>query len=188
MPPVGKLEASGSPRISSLPENSAIAVPSPAGPKKESCFSAVEPVRGWNQCVKWLAPRSSAHSRIAEATVSASAGSSGSPEATAAVRRSYTERGRSWRWTAGLKTLRPKIWLVGTVRSSAGIVVPLGLHRAAAVFRRLKVSGMGSYVSCLSRRSGNAPVRAGSNRPPRAVKRRLCPYGPAEALSRRRTA
>ncbi len=32
MPPVGKEEASGSPWISSLPENSAIAVPSPAGP------------------------------------------------------------------------------------------------------------------------------------------------------------
>jgi hypothetical protein len=31
------------------PENSAIAVPSPAGVKNESCFSAVEPVSGWNQ-------------------------------------------------------------------------------------------------------------------------------------------
>ena len=46
-----KLEASGSPWISSLPENSAIAVPSPEGLKKESCFSAVSPVSGWNQCV-----------------------------------------------------------------------------------------------------------------------------------------
>jgi hypothetical protein len=32
-----------------LPENSAMAVPSPAGVKNESCFYAVEPVSGWNQ-------------------------------------------------------------------------------------------------------------------------------------------
>ena len=51
MPPVGNEEASGSPWMSSLPENSAIAVPPPVGAKKESCFSAVEPVSGWNQCV-----------------------------------------------------------------------------------------------------------------------------------------
>ena len=50
MPPVGKLEASGSPWMSSLPEKSESEVPSPAGEKKESCFSAVEPVSGWNQC------------------------------------------------------------------------------------------------------------------------------------------
>jgi hypothetical protein len=51
MPPVGNDDASGSPRISSLPENSVIAEPSPSGPKNESCFSAVEPVSGWNQWV-----------------------------------------------------------------------------------------------------------------------------------------
>ena len=51
MPPVGNDEASGSPWISSLPENSASAVPSPVGAKKLSCFSAVDPVSGWNQCV-----------------------------------------------------------------------------------------------------------------------------------------
>ena len=73
--------------MSSLPENSAIAVPSPAGPKKESCFSAVAPVSGWNQCVKWLAPCSSAHSRMAEATVSARPASSGSPPAMASLSR-----------------------------------------------------------------------------------------------------
>ncbi len=51
MPPVGNDDASGSAWMSSLPENSAIAVPSLVGPKKESCFSAVDPVSGWNQCV-----------------------------------------------------------------------------------------------------------------------------------------
>src|SRR3712207_7685487 len=65
--------------MSSLPENSAMAVPSPVGEKKESCFSAVMPVRGWNQWVKWVAPFSIAQSFIAEATASASEGSSGSP-------------------------------------------------------------------------------------------------------------
>jgi hypothetical protein len=51
MPPDGKLDASGSPLISSLPENSATALPSLVGCRNESCFSAVMPVSGWNQCV-----------------------------------------------------------------------------------------------------------------------------------------
>ena len=46
MPPDGKLDASGSPWISSLPLNSAMAVPSPVGARKLSCFSAVSPVSG----------------------------------------------------------------------------------------------------------------------------------------------
>ena len=49
-------------------------MPSPAGSKKESCFSAVEPVSGWNMWVKWVAPFSSAHSFIASATASARLG------------------------------------------------------------------------------------------------------------------
>ena len=79
MPPVGKEEASGSPWISSLPENLAIHLPSRLGSKNESCFSAVRPVRGWKTCVKCVAPRSSAHSFIASATASASEVSSASP-------------------------------------------------------------------------------------------------------------
>ncbi len=51
MPPDGKLEASGSPLTSSLPLNSATARPSDVGLRKESCFSAVIPVIGWNQWV-----------------------------------------------------------------------------------------------------------------------------------------
>src|SRR6187401_507865 len=52
IPPEGKLEASGSPLMSSLPLNSATArPPSPEGAMNESCFSAVMPVIGWNQCV-----------------------------------------------------------------------------------------------------------------------------------------
>src|SRR5437660_4019933 len=46
MPPEGKLEASGSPLINSLPENSATALPSLVGARNESCFSAVIPVSG----------------------------------------------------------------------------------------------------------------------------------------------
>ena len=48
---MGKEEASGSPWISSLPEKPASIFPSPEGSKKESCFSAVEPVSGWNMWV-----------------------------------------------------------------------------------------------------------------------------------------
>ncbi len=52
MPPDGKLDASGSPLINSLPLNSATArPPSVDGTMNESCFSAVMPVIGWNQCV-----------------------------------------------------------------------------------------------------------------------------------------
>jgi hypothetical protein len=49
MPPEGNELASGSPRISSSPENFAIAPPLPSGLRKPSCFSAVWPVNGWNQ-------------------------------------------------------------------------------------------------------------------------------------------
>jgi hypothetical protein len=56
--------------------NSVIARPSPVGFRKESCFSAVSPVSGWNQCVKWVAPFSRAQSFIAIATASATEGSS----------------------------------------------------------------------------------------------------------------
>ena len=45
-PPEGNDDASGSPLISSLPENSIITVPSPTGEIKLSCFSAVIPVIG----------------------------------------------------------------------------------------------------------------------------------------------
>ena len=50
-PPEGKEDASGSPLINSLPENSRTGLLSDAGLKKESCFSAVIPVIGWNQWV-----------------------------------------------------------------------------------------------------------------------------------------
>ena len=39
-----------------------------AGVMKLSCFSAVIPVRGWNQCVKCVAPFSTAQSFMASAT------------------------------------------------------------------------------------------------------------------------
>ena len=41
--------------------------PPPTGEMKLSCFSAVTPVRGWNQWVKWVAPRSRAQVFIASA-------------------------------------------------------------------------------------------------------------------------
>ena len=67
-PPEGKEEASGSPRTSSFPENSIMTFPSSVGLMKLSCFSAVMPVMGWNQWVKWVAPFSIAQSFIAFAT------------------------------------------------------------------------------------------------------------------------
>ena len=53
--------------------------PSPQGERKASCFSAVMPVMGWNQCVKWVAPLPTAQSFMAAATTSATAGSRAVP-------------------------------------------------------------------------------------------------------------
>ena len=51
-PPDGKEDASGSPLISSFPEKDIRTLPLSIGAViKASCFSAVTPVRGWNQ---WL--------------------------------------------------------------------------------------------------------------------------------------
>lgn len=48
---LGKEEASGSPEMSALPRKEVMISPDwglPTGLIKESCFSAVVPVRGWN--------------------------------------------------------------------------------------------------------------------------------------------
>ena len=46
MPPEGKEDASGSPRINIFPENSLKTWPSGVGARNASCFSAVNPVMG----------------------------------------------------------------------------------------------------------------------------------------------
>ena len=46
-------------------------LPPSTGEMKLSCFSAVMPVMGWNQCVKWVTPFSIAQSFMALATTSA---------------------------------------------------------------------------------------------------------------------
>ena len=51
MPPLGNDEASGSCCTNKLPSNFSMARPSAVGAMKLSCFSAVLPVNGWNQCV-----------------------------------------------------------------------------------------------------------------------------------------
>jgi hypothetical protein len=78
MPPDGNELASGSPWTRFRPENSAIERPSEFGARNESCFSAVEPVIGTNQWVKWVAPCAMAHSFTPWATASTIAGSNGS--------------------------------------------------------------------------------------------------------------
>lgn len=88
-PPEGSEEASPSPLISSLPEKEMIAFPSLSSPEmKASCFSAVKPLSGWNQWVKWVAPREMAHLLIPSATSLASFPSSGVPSSILASRAS----------------------------------------------------------------------------------------------------
>ena len=78
-PPEGKLDASGSPFVSSFPEKSIITQPDLSTVRKLSCFSAVMPVIGWNQCVKCVAPLLTAHSFIEAATISATSSSRALP-------------------------------------------------------------------------------------------------------------
>src|SRR5262249_30732698 len=106
-PPDGNDEASGSPLTSSLPENSAIAVPSPFGLMKLSCFSAVWPVIGWNWWVKWVAPFSTAQSRMAAATASATSGLSGAPCLMVFCSALKIGLGSRSRWAASPQTISP---------------------------------------------------------------------------------
>src|SRR4051794_39020889 len=76
-----------------------------------------------------------AQERMAEATPSASSRSSGSPCSRVRLRRAYTDFGRWVRCAAGPKTLRPKTWLAGAVRSGDPSCPPFGLHCAAARLR-----------------------------------------------------
>ncbi len=92
MPPLGNDDASGSAWISWEPEKRRIASPSPVSVRKASCFSAVWPLSGWNQCVKWVAPRATAHSFMPCATSSAIFESSFSPRWI--VARSFSKTGR----------------------------------------------------------------------------------------------
>src|SRR4051794_40679023 len=71
---------------------------------------------------------------MAEATASASDGSSGSPLAIVASSWRKTAFGRRWRWTATEKTFSPYRLALGCVRSAWPRAPPLGLHWAAATF------------------------------------------------------
>ena len=81
MPPEGNELASGSLCQSCEPENFSSTRSSPDWvtfrSAKLSCFSAVSPVMGWNQCVKCVAPCDTAQSRATEATESATSRVSG---------------------------------------------------------------------------------------------------------------
>ena len=68
-------------------------LPSLVGEMKLSCFSAVMPVMGWNQCVKCVAPFSNAQSFIALATTLATFMSSGCPKRMVLMRDLYVSLG-----------------------------------------------------------------------------------------------
>ncbi len=98
MPPEGNELASGSLWMSCEPEkrSSTLASPGMAAFRsmKLSCFSAVSPVMGWNQCVKWVAPCEVAHSRATAAMVSAVPRESGVPFVRVVISAWYASRGR----------------------------------------------------------------------------------------------
>ena len=109
MPPEGKLEPSDSPFTSSLPENSMMMVPFPWVVMKLSCFSAVMPVMGWNQWVKWVAPFSTAQSFMALATMLATPWSRGVPSSMVFFNALKVSFGNRSRMAVSLKTMVPKI-------------------------------------------------------------------------------
>jgi hypothetical protein len=90
MPPEGNDEASGSLWMSCAPTKRSSTLSSPGmvtfRSMNESCFSAVSPFIGWNQCVKCVAPWPVAQSRATEATASAASGGSGAPVRSVASR------------------------------------------------------------------------------------------------------
>ena len=75
---------------------------------KLSCFSAVMPVMGWNQWVKWVAPFSTAQSFMAAATALATEGSSFAPFWMVCFRERYTSSGKRAFMTRLSKTRLPK--------------------------------------------------------------------------------
>ena len=83
--------------------------PSGAGLMKLSCFSAVMPVSGWNQWVKWVAPFSTAQAHMADATAFATERSRRCPSAMVFCRELYTSAESRAFITRSSKTLLPKI-------------------------------------------------------------------------------
>ena len=75
---------------------------------KASCFSAVSPVMGWNQCVKCVAPCETAQSRATEATVSATSRVSGVPLRSVEMNDTHVSRGSFSRSLIRSRTWRPK--------------------------------------------------------------------------------
>ena len=112
MPPEGNEEASGSLWISCEPRKRSSTLSSPGmvtlRSMNESCFSAVSPVIGWNQCVKCVAPCAVAQSRATEAMVSAASRGSGVPLRSVASRAWYASRGRRSLSLIRSRTWRPK--------------------------------------------------------------------------------
>ena len=135
MPPVGKDDASGSPWMSSLPENSAIAVPSPVGPKNESCFSAVdagqrlEPVRVVGRAALHRPLAHRLGDRVGERRVERLAAVEGRLQRVEDVLGQPLRAGRR-----GEDVLAEDGWMPGSVRSCAPRASPLADHWAAVTF------------------------------------------------------
>ena len=82
--------------------------PLPSGFRKESCFSAVIPVIGWNQCEKWVAPLSIAQAFIACATALAIFSLRSSPLSMVFLSSLYTSLGSLSFITSSLNTFFAK--------------------------------------------------------------------------------
>lgn len=120
----------------------------PSGEMKLSCFSAVTPVIGWNQWVKWVAPFSTAQSFIAFATTPAMSGSRCLPSSIVLFSALYVSLGSRSRITRSLNTMLP---------NSSGIF-------SAAMPRS----------SVMLNRSFLRPRRYGDKKAPRKTPQRLC--------------
>src|SRR5579872_7280448 len=110
-----------------------MAVPSLFIVKKESCFSAVVPVSGWNQCVKWVTPFPSAHWRMPEAIWLATVRSIFLPLLMEARRLLYASSLRNSRAVFNVNTFSPKM---AVIFAAPGFIVPFAVVRLSIALNR----------------------------------------------------
>src|SRR5476651_1037776 len=156
-PPDGKLEASGSLWMSCAPVNFSIGFVLSSKLRKASCFSAVRPVCGWNQWVKCVTPRLSAHSLMACATAGATSMSSFLPRRMDWASLSHTAFGSfSFIWRAP-NALIPKYAEIGAFVRLSPVPFPLladGVRGARAVRSRSVVLRVGTVGAVIARNRG----------------------------------
>ena len=134
-PPDEKLEESASPLANSFPEKFIIILPCSFLEIKLSCFSALIPINGWNQCVKCVAPCSIAQFFISLAIILHVSSSSVKFSWTECLSLQQTFSGKRFLITSSSKTRQPK--------SSGSFIIkvtPIKNYKIKTLKRKFKAS------------------------------------------------